>query len=53
MHHTLVEDSDVIEREPEEFLDCVDNMEEVTQKLVSDRETFVISLHALWETEGC
>ena len=53
LYHILVEDTDKEEKEPEEFLDCVDNMDEMGQKEDADDHHSTISLHALLGTEGC
>ena len=53
LYHILVEDTGKREGDTEEFLDCVDNMEEMGQKEDVDDHHPTISLHALLGTEGC
>ena len=48
-----MEDTGKGEGDIEEFLDCVDNLEEMGQKEDVDDHHPTISLHALLGTEGC
>ena len=49
----LVEPLEEGNKEFDEFVDYPDMVEEVQLKEDNDRDTLVISFHALWGTEGC
>ena len=53
LYHLLVEDMGDQKGEHEEITAYVDNEKGLLQQLELEDKIFVISLHALWGTEGC
>ena len=53
LYHNLVENTDEIRTEQEEFLDCMEEIDDVDRKEGTECYNPTISLHALIGTDGC
>ena len=53
LYNILMDGSDAIKGEHEEFVDYMEQLEDVGQKDQSDIDSPIISLHVLTGTEGC